>query len=145
MESTQTPNREPTSGMGEIIHRITDDVKTIASDELQLVKLELGRAIKTTAGDVVVVVLGGIVALLGFGLLCVAVVVELAPVIPPLWLRLVIMSAIYLGAGGVIAGVFAKKLKKDVTPDLSGGAYEAKKTIGNIKQGLEAERDDHAD
>jgi len=125
-------------GMGELVNRITDDVKTIASDELQLAKLELSKTVKTAAGEAAVVVLGGIVALLGFGMLCVVAVVALAPVIPALWLRLLIMAALYLFAGGAIAGVFAKKLSNDIKPDMSDTVDEAKKTVENIKEGLKA-------
>jgi hypothetical protein len=124
--------------VGELVNRITDDVKTIASDELQLAKIELTRGVKTAVGEAAVVVLGGIVALVGFAMLCVVAVVALAPVIPALWLRLLIMAAVYLVAGGAIAGVFAKKLAKDIRPDLSDTVYEAKKTVQNVKEGLKA-------
>ncbi len=134
----RVPNGDARPGVGELVNRITDDVKTIASDELQLAKLELTKSVKTAAGEAAVVVLGGIVALIGFGMLCVVAVVALAPVIPALWLRLLIMAAIYLVAGGAIAGVFAKKLSKDIRPDLSDTVYEAKKTVENIKEGLQA-------
>ncbi|MBA3459121.1 MAG: phage holin family protein [Deltaproteobacteria bacterium] len=113
-------------------------MKTIASDELQLAKLELTKSVKTAAGEAAVVVLGGIVALIGFGMLCVVAVVALAPVISALWLRLLIMAVIYLVAGGAIAGVFAKKLAGDVKPDMSDTVYQAKKTVENVKEGLKA-------
>jgi uncharacterized membrane protein YqjE len=131
-------NGDARPGVGELVNRITDDVKTIASDELQLAKLELTKSVRTAAGEAAVVVLGGIVALIGFGMLCVVAVVALAPVISALWLRLLIMAAIYLFAGGAIAGVFAKKLSKDIKPDMSDTVDEAKKTVENIKEGLRA-------
>lgn len=134
----RVPNGDARPGVGELVNRITDDVKTIASDELQLAKLELTKSVKTAAGEAAVVVLGGIVALVGFAMLCVVAVVALAPIIPALWLRLLIMAGLYLVAGGAIAGVFAKKLSKDIKPDMSDTVYEAKKTVENIKEGLKA-------
>ncbi len=134
----RVPNGDARPGVGELVNRITDDVKTIASDELQLAKLELTKSVKTAAGEAAVVVLGGIVALIGFGMLCVVAVVALAPVISALWLRLLIMAVIYLVAGGAIAGVFAKKLAGDVKPDMSDTVYQAKKTVENVKEGLKA-------
>lgn len=144
MENSRVPNgSHGKPGVGEIIHRITDDVKTIASDELQLAKMELGRTVKTAAGEAAVVVLGGIVALIGFGMLCVVAVVALGAVIEALWLRLLIMAIVYLVAGGVIAGAFAKKLASDVKPDMSLPIYEAKATVENIKDGLQSDAKDH--
>jgi uncharacterized membrane protein YqjE len=138
MEKTRVPNGDNSKpGVGELVHRITDDVKTIAGDELKLAKMELTRTVKTAVTDAAVVVLGGIVALIGFGMLCVVAVVALAPVISALWLRLLLMAAIYLAVGGGIAASFAKKLATDAKPDLSNAAYEAKATVENIKEGLQ--------
>lgn len=129
--------REATNhGVGDLIHRITDDLKTIAKDEIELAKGDLGHTVKTAAAESAVIVLGGIVALIGFGMLCVTAVVALAGVIHPLWARLLIMSVIYLIAGGVLAGVFAKRLSHDIHPDLKVEAYEAKRTLAGIKDAL---------
>lgn len=127
---------ESTSSVGGLLHRITDDVKTIAKDELELAKTELAHSAKTAAIESGVIVLGGIVALIGFGMLCVSAVAALGGVIPPLWARLLIMAVIYLVAGGVIVGVFAKRLKNDAKPDLTVPAYEAKRTIAGVKDTL---------
>ena len=122
--------------VGGLIHRITDDVKTIARDELELVKHELSQTAKVAAIESGAIVLGGIVALIGFGMLCVTAVVALAGVIPPLWARLLIMAVIYLVAGGAIAAVFAKRLKEDIKPDMTVAGYEAKRTVAGIKDTL---------
>jgi hypothetical protein len=127
---------ETTGNVGGLLHRITDDVKTIAKDELELAKTELAHVAKTAAVESAVIVLGGIVALIGFGMLCATAVAALEGVIPPLWARLLIMAVIYLVAGAVIAGVFAKRLKKDAKPDLAVPAYEAKRTIAGVKDTL---------
>lgn len=127
---------ESTSRVGDLLHRITDDVKTIAKDEIELAKHELGVTAKQAALESAAIVLGGIVALIGFGMLCVTAVVALAGVIPPLWARMLIMAIIYLVAGGAIAGIFVKRLKDDIKPDLSLPAYEAKRTITGVKETL---------
>jgi hypothetical protein len=124
------------NGVGGLLHRITDDVKTIAKDELELAKNELAHVAKTAAAESAVVVLGGIVALIGFGMLCVAAVAGLEGVIHPLWARLLIMAVLYLAAGGVIAGIFAKRLGRDIKPDLSVPAHEAKATVAGVKSAL---------
>lgn len=132
------PNQraESTGRVGDLLHRITDDVKMIAKDEVELAKNEIGHTARVAAGEAAIIVLGGIVALIGFAMLCTAVVVALAPVITSLALRLVLMAVIYLIGGGIVAGVFAKKLGHDIKPDLGVPAYEAKRTIAGAKESL---------
>lgn len=141
---TAISNREPESNgatgappnIGDLLHRITDDVKTIASNEVELARLELTRAAKKSIKDTAVVLFGAIVALIGLSLLAVVAVVALEPVIPQLWLRLLVMSVVYLAIGGVIAAVFGKKLGTDIKPNLDLAAREAKQTVEAIKEGL---------
>lgn len=125
-----------TSSLGEVVRRIGDDVKTIASDELQLAKIELTRGMKVAAAHAAAIVLGGVVALVGFGMLCVTAVVALEAVLPPLWLRMTIMAVFYLVAGGTVVGIFGRKLKQDANPIESDAYREARATIENIKRGL---------
>jgi hypothetical protein len=127
---------EPEGRVGELLYRITDDLKTIARDEIELARGELEHTAQVAAADAAVVVLGGIVGLIGLGLLCLAVVVALAPLIPPLWLRLLVMAVVYLAAGGVVARRFAMRLKRDVVVDLEVPKTEARNTIKDIKDGL---------
>jgi uncharacterized membrane protein YqjE len=133
---TEIKSESAGHGVGDLIHRISDDVKTLAKDEIELAKGELATVAKTAAAESAVIVLGGIVALIGFGMLCVTVVVALAGVIPPLWARLLIMAVVYLVVGGALAGVFAKRLSTDIKPDLNVPAYEAKRTLAGVKESL---------
>jgi len=125
------------NGVGELIHRISDDVKVIAMDEIELAKGELAHTAKAVAAESAMVVLGGTVALIGFGMLCVAAVVALANVIPPLWARLLIMAGVYLVAGSGLAAGFAKRLSHDIRPDLAVAGYEARRTIAGVKDTLQ--------
>jgi uncharacterized membrane protein YqjE len=133
---TVSQSQDNESRVGGLLHRITDDVKTIARDEIELAKHELAISAKHAATESAAIVLGGIVALIGFGMLCATAVAALAGVIPPLWARLLIMAVIYLVAGGAIAAVFAKRLKEDIKPDMTVAGYEAKRTIAGIKDTL---------
>jgi hypothetical protein len=123
-------------GIGDLLHRITDDLKVIAKDEIELVKGEAEKTAKTAAMEAAAIVLGGIVALIGLGMLCGAAVAALEPVIPSLALRLLLMAAVYIVVGGVVAGVFAKRLKKDIVPDTTVAGYEAKRTVAGVKNVL---------
>jgi hypothetical protein len=123
------------SKVGGLIRDIADDVKTIAKDEVELAKIEVSRGVRAAALDAAAIVLAGVVALIGLGMLCVAAVVALEPVIAPLWLRLVIMAVIYLAAGGSVAGVFVKRLRDDV-PRLEHTRTEAARTVKTIREEL---------
>lgn len=127
--------------VGELLHRISDDMKTIARDEVELVRTEVERTTRAAATDAAVVLLGGIVALIGLGLLCLVAVVALAPVIPPLWLRLLLMSIVYLVVGGGVAAGFARRLGHE-RPDLALPSREARETMDAIRSGLRGEGKD---
>lgn len=120
---------ETNGRVGDILHRITDDMKTIAKDEIELVRDELSHSAKVAITEASVAMLGAIVGLIGLGLLCVAAVVALAPVIPPLWARLLIMAGVYLVIGGGVAASFGKRLTSDAMPRLGPAEYEAKRTV----------------
>jgi hypothetical protein len=137
MDKTESiPTADGTHRVGALLHRITDDLKILAKDELDLVKTEVQHSAKTAAFEGAVIVLGGIVALIGLGMLCAAAVAALAPVIPSLALRLLLMAAVYIVIGGVVAGSFAKRLSKDIKPDTTVASYEAKRTISGVKATL---------
>jgi hypothetical protein len=141
MAPTPAVERGESNGrVGDLLHKITDDVKTIAKDQVELMRGEFQSTAKTAAAEAAVVLMGALVALIGFGMLCVVAVVALAPVIPALWLRLLLMAIVYLAVGGVIAGVFAKRLRGDVKPDLTVPAFEAKRTIAGVKGALQEGR-----
>ncbi len=122
--------------VGELLQQITDDLKAIARDEVELVRLELVHTAKAAAADAAFVLLGGIVGLIGLGLLCGVAVVALEPVIAPLWLRMLIMAIVYLAIGGGVAGAFARRLKRDAVPDLDAPVGQAKRTADRIRDGL---------
>jgi len=107
---------ESGSKIGDLLRRITDDVKTIAANEVELAKLELARTATRIVIDAAVVLFGAMVALIGLGLLSLIAIIVLGPVIPALWLRLLIMAAIYLAVGAAIALSSIQKLKTKEEP-----------------------------
>lgn len=130
------PGFEANGRIGELLQQITDDMKTIARDEIELVKLEVVHSAKSAAADAALVLLGGIVALVGLGLLCGVAVAALEPAIPPLWLRMFIMAVVYLALGGGLAAVFARRLRRDAVPDLAAPAGHARRTVEGVREGL---------
>jgi CHASE3 domain sensor protein len=120
--------------VGELLKHIGEDVKTIAVSELELARTKLGNYLEQTVMKAAAMILGAFVALVGFGMLCVVVVVALAPVIPALWLRLLIMAVLYMGVGGGAAYWFAQKMAKK--PDLDNEVDEVGQTIDKVADGL---------
>jgi membrane protein len=123
---------EPNDGVRGLARKIGDDLSTLAKDHIELGKIEMTKSLKKGLFDGVGALLAGIVALIGFGMLCATAVVALEPLIDPLWLRMLIMSLIYLVVGGGVAAMFANKLKHD-GPHLKHTAWEAKRTVKTLK------------
>jgi len=130
------PGYEANGRIGELLQQITDDLKTIARDEVELVKLELVHSARAAAADAAFMLLGALVALIGLSLLCVVAVAALEPVIGPLWLRMLIMAIVYLVVGGGVAAAFSRRFKRDAMPDLDAPAGHAKRTVDSVRQGL---------
>jgi threonine/homoserine/homoserine lactone efflux protein len=117
--------------------RIGDGLGDLAKDHLELAKIEVGRSVKHGVMDGVAALLGGIVALIGFAMLCATAVVALEPLIEPLWLRMLLMSFVYLLAGGGIAAAFVHKLKEDVPPEMKRTRAQARRTVQALKQEIQ--------
>ncbi|HEX3478331.1 MAG TPA: phage holin family protein [Kofleriaceae bacterium] len=121
----------------DLIRRISEDVRTIARDEIELLRGEARRVARSAATDGAAVVFGGIVALIGLAILCLAAVPALSPVLPSLALRLVVMGVVYLGIGGSLAASFALRLRRNAVPDVAVPVHEARATLQGAKAALE--------
>jgi uncharacterized membrane protein YqjE len=135
-------DREPISdtapkppGVGELVSRIGDDLKTLAEDHVALARKELIDDLKEPLADAVAVLLGGMLAVFGLGLLSVAAVVALEPLIEPLWLRMILMAIVYFALGGALVRGYVKQLGKDA-PSLKRSKREAERTAEVIKREL---------
>jgi uncharacterized membrane protein YqjE len=122
--------------VGELLQEIGRDMKTIARHELELVRNKVAQHVEQTITKAAAVWLGATVALIGLAMLCVVVVVALAPLLPPLWLRLLVMAVVYIVLGGTVAGVFGARLAKNLMPDLSEPIAELKRTARSVEEGL---------
>jgi len=120
-----------------LIRRISEDLRTITRNEIELLRGEARRVARSAATDGAAVLLGGIVALIGLAILCLAAVVALAPVLPSLALRLVVMGVVYLGIGGSLAASFALRLRRRAVPDLAVPVHEARAALQGAKAALE--------
>jgi hypothetical protein len=123
----------------ELFRRVEEDLKTIARDEIALLRGEVGTAAKAAAIEAAGATFGGIVALIGLGMLSVAVVVALAPWIESLTLRLIVMAIVYGAIGGGLAAIFGARLRREIIPRLTVPAHELKATLEGAQQTLHEE------
>ena len=77
--------------IGPLLHRIADDVRVIARDEVEIARGALEHNVKSASIDAAAIVIGAIVALIGLGFACTAAAVGLAHALP-LWLSLLIFA-----------------------------------------------------
>lgn len=132
-EQTEPRNPEAPAEVGALMRRIGDGPKTIAEDEVKLARLELMEEIKKPLASAGAIVLGGVIALFGVGLLCTTAVVALEPIVPALWLRMVIMSAVYFAVGAVVMRIYMKRFQVEAPVSLSRTTREAEATVQAIK------------
>ena len=128
-----SPENGDAASTRDLIRRISEDVRTIARDEIELLRGEAHRVARSAARDGAAVLFGGIVAVIGLAFLCLAAVAALAPVLPSLALRLVVMGVIYLGVGGALATGFALQLRRNAVPNLAVPVREARAALQGAK------------
>jgi hypothetical protein len=122
--------------LGELIQHIGKDVKTIASDELEMGRNALVNRLESIVIKAGLGLLGAAVVLVGLGMLCLTVVFALQPVIAALWLRMLIMSIVYLLVGAAAVTYAAKRIGARDVGDLDNQIKEAGDTIDAVKNGL---------
>jgi membrane protein len=130
--TTTTARGEP--AITDLARRVGDDLSTLAKDHFELARLELTAGAKRVLTDGGAILLGGIVALIGLAMLCTTLVVAAAPVVPALWLRLLLGSILYLVSGGALCFVFIRKLGGSGTLAMKQTRVEAKETVKVLKE-----------
>jgi hypothetical protein len=105
---------DDSDGIRALVRRVTDDLSSLAKEHVELARADLTRGMKHAAADSGALVLGAMVALIGFAMLCVSVVAALRPAIPALWLRLLLMAGVYLVVGALVVFAFSRKIRGDV-------------------------------
>ncbi len=122
--------------LGQLLQNIGHDVRTIATDELEMGRVALADRIESIVIKVAVALLGTTVALVGLGMLCMTAVFALHAIIPPMWLRMLIMSIVYIATGGATALIVARRIGQGRPGDLEHQIDEARDTFDAVESGL---------
>lgn len=116
--------------MGELVVKITDDVRTLVRDEIRLAQLELKAKGKQAGLGAGMFGGAGVVAWFGVGALVACAILALGLVLP-YWLAALIVGVVLLAIAGVLAFVGRRQLQRAMppTPD---------EAIGGVKKDIEA-------
>lgn len=120
--------------VSDLLKHVGDDLKTIATTELELTRNKMSEYLDRTIMRASVIIIGAFIALIGLAMLCVVAVLALQPVIGPLWVRLLLMSMVYILVGGGAAVAYARRVAKG--PDIENEVDEVGQTFDAIKNGL---------
>lgn len=133
MATPTTPVDPPT--MVGTVKEIGADLRVIAASEIELSRLHLGEFIKSLLVKVAVALVGAMVALVGWAVLCTVSIPALQTVIPALWLRFLLVSIVYMATGTVAVRAYGKRMIA-TRPHLEREVYELKKTAAAVERGI---------
>ena len=126
---------------GELITRALRDLNTVLRAEVELAKFELVEASKKAAARLALLVIGAVVGLFAVGMLSATIVVALGFLIDPLWIRLLIMTAVLSALSGVLVHRGVLKLRETELAPVQ-AIEEAEQTVAALQSVKET--DEHA-
>lgn len=125
---------------GDLVKRVLGDLGIVVRAEVELAKLELVAESKRAAGRLAIVVAGAVAGLFALGLASATIVSALGLVIAPLWIRLLIMTALFAAGSGILVRRGLLRLREtNLAPEQA--IEEAEETVAAL-QGVK-ERNPH--
>lgn len=121
--------------VGDIIKNITDDVKHLVQNEIELAKAELVPSAKKAGIGAGMLGGAGYFGINGLLLLYVAAALGLAALGLPLWLSFLIVAAVLLLVAGILALIGLRQVKQVKGPDKT--IAEAKESVAEIKAAVQ--------
>jgi uncharacterized membrane protein YqjE len=99
--------------LGELFRQLAQDSAALVRQEMALAKAELRENVKTAVRDATMVAVGGGIALVGALVLVLFLVLALGDALNEYWLGALIVGAVFVIAGGVLAMGSLRRLKSD--------------------------------
>lgn len=122
------------ASMGELVVKITEDVRTLVRDEIRLAQLELKNKGKQAGLGAGMFGGAGLFAMFGIGALVACAILALGLVMPH-WLAALIVGVVLLAIAGVLALIGKSKLSKAMPPTPDEAIGGVKKDIDAVKGG----------
>ncbi|HET6232034.1 MAG TPA: phage holin family protein [Longimicrobiaceae bacterium] len=120
--------------LGDLFRQLAQDSATLVKQEVALAKAEMRENVKGVARDAAMVAVGGVTALVGVLVLILFLVLLVGEALGRLWLGALIVGALFLIVGGVMAKKFLANLKHDsLAPD------QTIRTLKEDKQWVQSE------
>ncbi|WP_181783785.1 phage holin family protein [Pseudonocardia pini] len=129
-QSTPTPAAEASTA--QLVRQLTEQVRTLVTDEVELAKVEMtakGKALGVGAG----LAGAGTIVLLGGGLALIAAAIAALALVLPVWAAALIVGALLLIVGAVLALAGKKQITEGAPPVPT-------KAIDSTKQDVETLR-----
>ena len=106
------------AGLAELFRQLAQDSATLVRQEVTLAKAELQQNVKSAVRDATMVAVGGGVALVGALVMVLFLVLALGDALNEYWLGALIVGAVLLLVGGLLAKGSLRKLRSDgITPE----------------------------
>lgn len=130
--SHHEPAREASPSTGELISRLTTEVKTLVRDEIRLAQVEVSGKAKKAGIGAGIIGAGGLLALYGLGALIATAVLALALVVDA-WLAALIVAIVLFAIAGIAALLGKNRVQE-------AGAPVPEKTVASVKADVDAVR-----
>lgn len=116
---------EVTKSIGELFQELSDEIKRLVSEELELARTELLEKISKAGRDAIMIAAGGAVLMAG-ALVMLAFLVAVISLALPVWLSALIVGVVMTVTGALL-------VMKSVS-DLKRGALKPGRTIDSLKE-----------
>ena len=118
---------------GELVHRLTDQTKTLVKQEMRLAQVELKEKGKKAGIGIGMFGASGLVAFFGVAVLLAAIVLGLSTVIDA-WLAALIVGVVLLGAAAASALMGKKKIEQATPPAPEQAMTSVKRDVDTVKR-----------
>lgn len=121
---TTTVNRTDSTGpetdasLGELFKQLAQDSATLVKQEVALAKAEMRENLRSATKDAAMIAVGGGILLVGLLVLTAFLVAALGDLLDNYWLGALIVGAVFVALGGILAKKYMGNLKQDdLKPD----------------------------
>lgn len=115
---TDTTAPETEASLGELFKQLAQDSATLVKQEVALAKVEMRENLRSATKDAAMIAVGGGILLVGLLVLTAFLVAALGDLLDNYWLGALIVGAVFVALGGILAKKYMGNLKQDdLKPD----------------------------